>query len=77
MRAEVAWGRTLQVVGMFWQFWGVLVDDDACRLRGYQLVVVGQMRVLGGRAAALARYCTPRQVVAAQMAPVTVRARRR
>lgn len=70
MNTDIAWGRVLQIAGMVWQFWGSLTGNEIRRTHGYQLVVVGQMRVLGARAAALARYCTPRQALSLQPAAV-------
>lgn len=73
MNLEIALGRMLQAAGKLFQFWGSLTGDELRRMRGYQLVCVGQMRVLGGEAAALLRYCTPRQALSIQ--PVVGRRR--
>jgi uncharacterized protein YjbJ (UPF0337 family) len=70
MNLEIAWGRILQIVGKARQLWGTVTGDELGYTRGYQMVVIGQMRVLGGRAAALVRYCTPRQALEIQPAPV-------
>jgi uncharacterized protein YjbJ (UPF0337 family) len=70
MNLEIAAGRALEVTGWLFQFWGKITGDELRRLRGYQLVAVGQMRVLGGQAAGLLRYCTPRQALAVQPALV-------
>jgi hypothetical protein len=63
MNLEILWGRSLQLAGKMFEFWGRMTGNELQRQHGYQLVVVGQMRVLGGQAAALLRYCTPRQVL--------------
>ena len=55
--------RYRRVAGKFTEMWGRLTDNELRRQRGYQLVVVGQMRVLGGQAVELLRYCTPRQAL--------------
>jgi uncharacterized protein YjbJ (UPF0337 family) len=66
MNFEIIAGRALQLAGKVWEYWGRMTDDELSRQHGYQLVCVGQMRVLGGRAAALLRYCTPRQALSVQ-----------
>lgn len=63
---EAIIGRTLQVAGKLFQFWGELTGNELQRLKGYQMVAVGQMRVLGVQAVELLRYCTPRQALALQ-----------
>jgi uncharacterized protein YjbJ (UPF0337 family) len=63
MKLETLLGRALQVAGKLFQVWGELTGNELRRLRGYQMVAVGQMRVLGAEAAQLLRYCTPRQVL--------------
>jgi uncharacterized protein YjbJ (UPF0337 family) len=70
---EVFVGRCLQLAGKTWEFWGTLTGNELSRARGYQLVVIGQMRVLGGRATSLLRYCTPRQALEARAVPVAAR----
>lgn len=64
MSLEVLMGRGQQLAGRLCEFWGRLTGDELSRMHGYQLVALGQMRVLGGRAASLLRYCTPRQALA-------------
>lgn len=66
MNLEIVTGRLLQLGGKVFELWGRLTDNDLQRQRGYQLVCVGQMRVLGGQAVALLRYCTPRQALEVQ-----------
>jgi uncharacterized protein YjbJ (UPF0337 family) len=66
MNLDIAVGRGLQVVGKVCESWGRLTGNEMQRVKGCQLIVLGQMRVLGGRAAALLRYCTPRQALRAQ-----------
>lgn len=66
MNFEIIAGRALQLAGKVWEYWGRLTDDELSRQHGYQLVCLGQMRVLGGRAVALLRYCTPRQALGVQ-----------
>ena len=66
MNLEMWVGRALQVAGKVWELWGRVTDNEISRQHGYQLVCVGQMRVLGGRAAELLRYCTPRQALTVQ-----------
>ena len=66
MNLEVLVGRTLQVCGKVWEYWGRITDNEISRQHGYQMVVVGQMRVLGAHAADLLRYCTPRQALSVQ-----------
>lgn len=66
MSIEMMLGRGQQVAGKLFELWGRLIGDESCRSHGYQLVAIGQMRVLGGRAAALLRYCTPRQALEVQ-----------
>lgn len=66
MKLDIVMGRALQAAGKLFQLWGGLMGDEQQRLRGYQLVAVGQMRVLGAQAAALIRYCTPRQALGLQ-----------
>lgn len=63
MNLDILAGRLLQLVGKLWEYWGRLTDNELSRQHGYQLVCVGQMRVLGGQAADLIRYCTPRQAL--------------
>lgn len=65
MNIEMTLGRCQQVAGKMLELWGALLGDDIRRAHGYQLVVVGQMRVLGGRASELLRYCSPRQAALA------------
>ncbi len=65
---EAIIGRTLQVAGKLFQFWGELTGNELQRLKGYQMVAVGQMRALGVQAVELLRYCTPRQALALQPA---------
>lgn len=69
MNPEIFLGRLLQLGGKLCELWGRLTDNDLQRQRGYQLVCVGQMRVLGGQAVELLRYCTPRQALSAQPIP--------
>ena len=69
MNLEIVAGRLLQITGKLVELWGRMTDNELRRQHGYQLVVVGQMRVLGGRAVALLRYCTPRQALSVQPAP--------
>lgn len=66
MKLEIALGRALQVGGKLFQVWGELTGSELQRLRGYRMVAMGQMRVLGAQAAELLRYCTPRQVLELQ-----------
>jgi len=66
MNLEIVVGRALQLAGKVFELWGRLTDNELRRQHGYQLVVVGQMRVLGGQAVDLLRYCTPRQALSAQ-----------
>lgn len=61
MKLEVVVGRVLQLAGKLFQLWGELTGNELQRLKGYQLVALGQMRVLGVQAAELQRYCSPRQ----------------
>jgi len=70
MNLEIILGRALQVAGKLFELWGRMTDNELRRQHGYQLVVVGQMRVLGGQAVQLLRYCTPRQALSVQPAPV-------
>lgn len=63
MNLEIMMGRLLQLGGKMFELWGRMTDNDLQRQRGYQLVCVGQMRVLGGQAVELLRYCTPRQAL--------------
>ena len=65
---ETLVGRALQVAGKLFQFWGELTGSEIQRLKGYQMVAVGQMKVLGVQAVELLRYCTPRQVMNLQPA---------
>lgn len=69
MNLDILWGRMLQLVGKTFEFWGDVTGDELRRMRGYQLHCIGQVRVLGGQAADLLRYCTPRQALAVQPAP--------
>ena len=73
MNPEIFVGRLLQLGGKLFEAWGRLTDNDIQRQRGYQLVCVGQMRVLGGQAMDLLRYCTPRQALTAHPAPLPPR----
>lgn len=66
MRFEILAGRGLQLAGRLYQWWGRVTGDELRRMHGYQLVALGRIRVLGGEAAALLRYCTPRQALAVQ-----------
>jgi uncharacterized protein YjbJ (UPF0337 family) len=66
MSLELVAGRALQVAGRLWEYWGRLTDNEISRQHGYQMIVVGQMRVLGAQAADLLRYCTPRQALGVQ-----------
>lgn len=66
MNLEIITGRALQLAGKMWECWGRVTANELSRQHGYQLVCVGQMRVLGGRATALLRYCTPRQALEVQ-----------
>jgi uncharacterized protein YjbJ (UPF0337 family) len=63
---EVFVGRCLQLAGKIQECLGALTGNELSRARGYQMVVIGQMRVLGGRATSLLRYCTPRQALEAR-----------
>lgn len=74
MNLDIVVGRLLQAAGMLCQSWGSLTGNDLRRQRGYQLVCVGRMRVLGGEAADLLRYCTPRQALGVH--PALTRGRR-
>lgn len=65
MNFEIVFGRCQQVAGKLLELWGSLLGNEMQRSHGYQLVVVGQMRVLGGRASELLRYCSPRQAALA------------
>jgi hypothetical protein len=58
---EVMRGRILQLAGKVFEVFGRITGSELQRRHGYQLVIVGQMRVLGGQAADLLRYCDPRQ----------------
>lgn len=64
MSFDISLGRGQQALGKLLELWGRATGDEASRMRGYQLVALGQLRVLGGQAAALLRYCTPRQALA-------------
>lgn len=75
MRLEVMAGRVLQLLGKVFQFWGELTGNELQRVKGYQMVAVGQMKVLGAQAVELLRYCTPRQALSLQPA-LDPRARR-
>ena len=66
MNFEIAVGRIQQVCGKLLEIWGRLMDNEIQQQRGYQLVCVGRLRVLGGRAIELLRYCTPRQALGVQ-----------
>jgi len=66
MDTEVIRGRILQVAGKLTELFGRITGSELQRRHGYQLVIVGQMRVLGAQAAELLRYCDPRQVAGAQ-----------
>jgi hypothetical protein len=68
MSLEIAVGRMLEATGWLFQFWGKITGDELRRLQGYQMVAVGQMRVLGGQASSLLRYCTPRQALSVRPA---------
>jgi hypothetical protein len=68
MKIEMVLGRVLQLAGKAFQFWGRLTGNELQRLKGYQMVAVGQMRVLGVQAVELLRYCTPRQALELQPA---------
>ncbi|HUR41993.1 MAG TPA: hypothetical protein VM240_12590 [Verrucomicrobiae bacterium] len=68
MNLEMIAGRLIQLVGKVFEFWGRIIGNEMQRQHGYQMVCVGQMRVLGGQAAELLRYCTPRQAL--QVAPI-------
>lgn len=68
MKLETLMGRVLQILGKLFQMWGELTGNELQRLKGYQMVAVGQMRVLGAQAAELLRYCSPRQAMALQPA---------
>lgn len=63
MNPEILIGRALQMAGKVFELWGRMTDNELHRQQGYQLVCVGQLRVLGGQAAELLRYCTPRQAL--------------
>lgn len=65
MNFEIVFGRCQQVAGKLLEVWGSVLGNDIQRSHGYQMVVVGQMRVLGARASELLRYCTPRQAALA------------
>lgn len=65
MNYEMILGRCQQVAGKLLELWGSALGNDIQRAHGYQLVVVGQMRVLGGQATELLRYCSPRQAALA------------
>lgn len=65
---ETLVGRALQVAGKLFQLWGELTGSEIQRLKGYQMVAVGQMKVLGVQAVELLRYCTPRQAMGLQPA---------
>lgn len=60
MNLDIAIGRGLQVIGKVCESWGRLTGNETQRVRGCQLMVLGQMRMLGGRAAALLRSIAPR-----------------
>jgi uncharacterized protein YjbJ (UPF0337 family) len=75
MKLEIVLGRVLQLTGKAFQFWGQLTGNEIQRLKGYQMVAVGQMKVLGAQAVELLRYCTPRQALDLQ--PVLSRGPRR
>ena len=66
MNLDIILGRAQQVVGKILEIWGRLMGNEIQRQHGYQLVCVGQLRVLGGQALQLLRYCTPRQVLSVQ-----------
>ena len=64
MNGEIIRGRILQVAGKLTELFGRITGSELRQRHGYQLVIVGQMRVLGAKAAELLRYCDPRQVQA-------------
>ena len=64
MNVEVIRGRILQLAGKLTELIGRMTGSELRQRHGYQLVIVGQLRVLGGQAAELLRYCDPRQVQA-------------
>jgi len=66
MNLEILAGRALQLAGRLWECWGRITDNEISRQHGYQMIVVGRMRVLGAQAADLLRYCTPRQALSVQ-----------
>lgn len=68
MNLDILAGRALQLIGKLWEYWGRVTANELSRQHGYQLVCVGQLRVLGGRASDLMRYCTPRQALDVQPA---------
>ena len=65
---ETIIGRMLQLTGKLFQFWGELTGNELQRLKGYQMVAVGHMRILGVQAVELLRYCSPRQALDLQPA---------
>lgn len=75
MNIEVMRGRILQLAGKLFEVFGRITGSEVQRRHGYQLVIVGQMRVLGAQAVELLRYCDPRQVTTVQ--PLCARARPR
>lgn len=75
MNLDIIWGRVLQVTGKLFEVWGSLTGNEHRRARGYQLACIGQVRVLGGKAADLLRYCEPREALAVQPASIRMRTR--
>ena len=74
MNTEVMRGRFLQLTGKLFEVLGRLTGSELRRRRGYQLVIVGQMRVLGAEAVELLRYCDPRQITGVRPLRVNARA---
>lgn len=68
MNVEVIRGRILQLAGKIFELFGRLTGSESQRRHGYQMVIVGQMHILGARATELLRYCDPRQVSTLQPA---------
>jgi hypothetical protein len=70
MNVEVMRGRILQLAGKIFEFLGRITGSEIQRRHGYQMVIVGQMHILGARATELLRYCDPRQVTSLQPARI-------
>jgi hypothetical protein len=70
MNTEIVLGRWMQLMGRVRECWGWLTRNKLRRITGQQLVMLGQLRSVGGEAVELLRRsCLPEMTPAAIVSP--------